>query len=118
MDLKEFVSETIKQIIDGVVAAQEYGRAKGARVNPLHLPVRNSHGVMQSVNYRADVAHPVEFDVALSTSDGTQTKGGVGLIVGILTLGSSGQSKNDNEVVSRVKFTIPVVLPTEKDDAK
>lgn len=115
MELKEFVAETIKQLIDGVLAAQEYGRKNRARVNPMHLPVRDAHGGVHSLTFRSDIAHPVEFDVAVSTAEGTQTKGGVGIVVGPIALGSQGQSKKGNESVTRIKFTIPVVLPTEKE---
>jgi hypothetical protein len=115
MNLKEFVADTLKQIIDGVTEAQEYGRQKDARVNPLHLPVRDQNGGVHSVIFRADVAHPVEFDVAVTAAEERQAKGGVGVIIAGWTLGASGQSKAGNEHVSRIKFTIPVVLPTSKE---
>ena len=115
MNLKEFVADSLKQIIDGVVEAQAYGKEKDARVNPLHLPVRDKQGGVHSVNYRQDVAHPIEFDVAVTTSQGTETKGGVGVIIAGWTLGATGKSDKGNEHVSRIKFTIPVVLPTIKE---
>ena len=34
MDLREFVSQTLGQIIEGVKAAQEAAKAHGAEVNP------------------------------------------------------------------------------------
>src|SRR5947209_8347157 len=114
MELRDFVSETLKQIIDGVIDAQAYGREKGARVNPLDLPVRNETGGVQSRMYARDVAHSIDFDVAVTTTEGKQTKGGIGVVAGIFALGSQGQSNANGESVSRIKFTIPVVLPTEK----
>ena len=34
MDLKDFVSETLKEIISGVEEAQEYAKKHGAVINP------------------------------------------------------------------------------------
>src|SRR5206468_4316360 len=107
MNLKEFVADTLKQIIDGVVEAQAYGKEKDARVNPLHLPVRDVKGDVHSVLFRQDIPHPVEFDVAVTASDEKQTKAGVGVIIAAWTLGASGQSRSGNEHVSRIKFIIP-----------
>lgn len=35
MKLDQFVSETLKQIIDGVCTAQKYAEQKGAFINPV-----------------------------------------------------------------------------------
>lgn len=35
MNLDDFVSETLKQIIKGVVVAQEFGNTCNAKVNPI-----------------------------------------------------------------------------------
>ena len=34
LQLRDFVTETIKHVIDGVVTAQEYAKSKNAVVNP------------------------------------------------------------------------------------
>jgi hypothetical protein len=114
MELKDFVSTTIKQILDGVIAAQEYGSGKSARVNPRNLPVRNNEGEITSTIYRSDVEHNIEFDVVVTTTEGSQTKSGLGVFVGSVGLGAQGQSSVDNQSVSRIKFSIPVVFPSEK----
>jgi hypothetical protein len=69
MKLEDFVSETLKELIDGVKTAQKHAVSKGARVNP-HSPVNR------------DNQQTVEFDVAVTTTAGTQTKGGIGVFVG------------------------------------
>ncbi len=56
-------------------------------------------------------AQMINFDVALTVTEGTGTKGGIGVVTGIFTLGSAGQSEAESSTVSRVKFAIPVVLP-------
>ena len=34
MELREFVAETLKQVVDGIAGAQAYTSQKGATVNP------------------------------------------------------------------------------------
>jgi hypothetical protein len=56
----------------------------------------------------------IHFDVAISIEQGTETKGGIGLVVGAVTLGSQGKSDTSNTSQSRIQFTIPMALPTSK----
>jgi hypothetical protein len=54
----------------------------------------------------------LEFDVAVTAQEGTATKGGIGVFAGAIGLGSQGQSTAANQTVSRIKFAVPVLLPT------
>lgn len=106
MDLREFVSQTLGQIIEGVKAAQEAAKAHGAEVNP---PMRRGteSGMTASGKYSRDV----DFDVALTVTEGTGTKGGIGIVAGAFALGSTGQSTAQNSSVSRVQFSVPIAFP-------
>lgn len=46
MKLDDFVAETLKQIIRGVVVAQEYGSTQNAKVNPSTAVV--NHNIVSS----------------------------------------------------------------------
>jgi hypothetical protein len=111
MDLKEFVAETLTQIIDGVKEAQRRTEAvEGTSVNP-HLsapPELARYGIL---NAGGNVAQVIQFDVALTAMEGTGTKGGIGVVAGVFNLGSAGQSQTENSSVSRVKFSVPLALP-------
>jgi len=113
MDLKEFVAETITQIVEGVKDAQSRAKQHGARVNP-HLTTSADlavkHGILIASGSAAQL---VGFDVAITAKEGTETKGGIGIVVGAFALGSTGQSKEEGSAVSRVKFCVPLVLPEE-----
>ena len=63
LQLRDFVAETIKQVIDGVAAAQQHAVKKGAVVNP--RPSRYNTP-LQSIS----------FDVAVTAAKGTKTQGG------------------------------------------
>ena len=112
MDLKEFVSEALVQIISGVKDAQDKAIELGGKVNPRitgSSEYASQHGFLRTAD---DPAQIVQFDVALTVTEGTGTKGGIGVFAGAINLGSSGQSSNENSSVSRVKFAVPLTLPT------
>ena len=111
MNLQDFVSETISQIVQGVVTAQKSAIEHGAHVNPRLTGTTeslSSQGLLWSGDNTAQVVH---FDVALTITEGTGTKGGIGVFAGVVNLGSTGQSKNESSSVSRVKFSVPLTLP-------
>lgn len=56
----------------------------------------------------------VEFDIALSEAKGTDTKGGIGVFLGAVGLGSQGASHGESSSNSRVKFSVPIVLPGDE----
>jgi hypothetical protein len=100
LQLRDFVAETIKQVIDGVVTAQEYATGKQATVNP--RTQRFSEPPIQSIS----------FDVAVTATKGAKTQGGVAVFAGAFGFGSKGQSEKSNETVNRIRFSVPLALPT------
>ena len=111
MELQEFVTQTLVQIVAGVKQAQVDAKKLGSEVNPhLTAPAAElgQHGFLWTGGPAAQV---VQYDVALTVLEGTGTKGGIGVFAGAVTLGSSGQSKNESTSVSRVKFSVPLTLP-------
>ncbi|WP_157273679.1 hypothetical protein [Thiobacillus denitrificans] len=111
MDLKDFVSETLQQIVEGVKAAQDSVQQSGASINPNLLgdyKEHAKHGLLLSGTGK--VAQLVQFDVALEVKEDTGTKGGIGVVAGVFALGSQGQSNTENSSLSRVKFCIPLSL--------
>ena len=112
MNLKEFVSVTIGQIIDAV---QEIKAEKGnSRVNPkprggtLHSNLHQMGFIVSSAN---ELIQQVEFDVALTVTEEKENKGGIGIFVAGVGIGGQRQSENSNSSVSRVKFKVPIALP-------
>ena len=99
LQLRDFVAETIKQIIDGVVTAQEHATGKKAIVNPLGNHYRNPDPQL------------ISFDVAVTAARGSKTQGGIAVFAGAFGLGSKGESEASNETLNRIQFSIPVRLP-------
>ena len=66
MDLKEFISETIVQIVAGVVDAQEKTKELGAKVSPAsHFSVQH-----RFLSAEGGATQIVQFDVALTAKEG------------------------------------------------
>lgn len=111
MDLREFVAQTLNQILEGVKDSQATAKELGGEVNP-HLSAPHNEMAKQGFLWTSEgAAQVVQFDVALTVTEGTGTKGGIGVFAGAVTLGSSGQSKSESSSVSHVKFGVPVILP-------
>lgn len=113
MELQEFVSRTLISVVEGVIAAQaKYDHTGDERI--INPPVRAGSDARE-VHVRGGLApQSVEFDVAVTASESTETKGGIGIHVGAFGLGSQGKSDAANTSVSRIRFTVPIMLPLQK----
>jgi hypothetical protein len=118
MQLKEFVSQTLKEIIDGVQEAQKYASSVGAKVNPI---ARIPEGMKEKMktHYWSDergsgTVEQIEFDVAVTSVDTTETQAGVGVFVAAFGLGAKNVSDSSNSLVSRIKFSVPIAHPLQE----
>ena len=113
MELKDFVSATLISIVEGVKEAQlKYDFTGGNRiVNP---PLRVSRASKEPQSLSQLAVQTVEFDVAVSTSESSHGKGGIGLFVGAIGLGAQGSTGSANAQLSRIKFHVPISLPMQK----
>ncbi len=114
MQLRDFIAQTLTQIVEGVQEAQRLAKDKGALVNPAgtHLPTRSGDPPPVVTQFGSNrFGQLIEFDVVLTTSESEQTKGGAGVFVAAIAIGSQAQLGSDNIAVNRVKFAVPLFLP-------
>lgn len=97
MTLEDFVSDTLQQVNLGVRRAQ-------------HDSKGNSAGIINPNEGFAKIEF-IDFDVAVTTIAGTESRGGIGVFVGPVGLGSQGASEASNSSINRIKFKIPVLYP-------
>jgi len=121
MDLRNFIKEALVQIALGIDDASEALGESNAIVNPRNVATGGGtkdskiYGFMVAdSNPMQQIVQSVDFDVAVSVAQGSQTKGGVGLMVGAIALGSQGKSDSSNASQSRIQFSVPMLLPTRK----
>jgi len=101
MELKAFVTETIKEIIQGVVEAQKQ--------------------VIPNVNYSSegylqiggDRFEKIEFDISVTSSETTGGEKGGGMHIKVVDFGAKSTSTNNNSSTNRIKFNVPVVFPSQ-----
>lgn len=108
MELKEFVKETITQVVDGIIEAQKITGDKGAKVNPFEALSSNSTEVyMPNRSYIG----LIKFEVALASSENREGKSGIGVWLGGIGAGTQGKIGSKDESVTNIKFSIPVDFP-------
>ena len=110
MNLEDFIKTALVEIVAGVAAARQEIRKHGGDTGSIL-----TYGATQ--NLRVDAKdrqiHEVEFDIALADASGTDTKGGIGVFLGAVGLGSQGASHGESSSNSRIKFSVPLILPGE-----
>lgn len=106
MELKEFVRQTICDIVDGVGAAQQSCEPK-ASINPDKGNMRNDN--------REEFY--IEFDVALTVIEGHEKGGGIGVNVPIVKIQGKAATSSERSKAeeSRVRFKVPVKYPRSSD---
>jgi len=116
MELKDFVSETIRSIIEGVKEAQGNAETSGALVNPGGLTRNTSNVANNSVwdNLNNVYAQPVSFDVAVTVEETAGGKGSIKILGGIVNAEAGGQGGVTSAVANKVQFTVPVMLPSQQ----
>lgn len=94
MDLQTFISEVLRQIYEGTKDSLEKGVSIPAGIGPDR------------------VGQNVEFDVAVTTVTSTSKKGGAALFVAAIGMGGQATSGASISSISRIKFSIPIRLPS------
>jgi hypothetical protein len=102
VELKMFVADALRQIVEGIAHAQDLTANSNARINP---PGVGTQGAL--------LIQMVEFDVAVTVNEDSTKKGGVGVVAGVFGIGAQGQSSTSNQSVSRIKFAVPILFPSK-----
>lgn len=115
MDLRDFTSEALKQIVDGIEDAQKYVLAKGsnAAINP--SPNSLPNGVM----YTRDPLNAIDsvtFDIATTTEEASSEQGEAKISVLSVGVNGSLDSKSISSSSSRIKFLVRVAFPTSESN--
>ena len=108
MEVKEFIKETVAQILDSVSELNETYAAKGASV--ASLGDFNYKGKW-SKHYVTEVTFDIALEVVKDKESGV---GGKLNVASIITGGSEKTSKQTDQATSKVHFALPVMFPESK----
>lgn len=116
MELKEFIKESLSQIIDAVKETQEKYKDTNVVICPDNIQeVKSGLYILDENEYdnyssRSKVQN-IDMDIAISVTEKEGNKSGLG-IAKIINAGISSENAQRNESISKIKFSIPIVLPT------
>ena len=112
MELKEFVSETIIQIVTGIKQAQDDVCQEGATINPKNAAFFDGVAItVDSVVRRVPIQN-IEFEVSLTETEGNQAGGRIGVFFGSVGVGAHATKDTGSNAMNKVKFSIPIALPS------
>lgn len=116
MELKEFIKESLSQIIDAVVDTQDKYKETNVLICPDDIQGENNNLYIRDENLyqfynRNTRVQNIEMDIAISVTEKEGNKSGLG-IAKIINAGISSENAQQNESISKIKFSIPIVLPT------
>jgi len=115
MDIREFVSSSILQVMEGVADTQERARELGGYVNPTAHSL-NANGGHIGITANSLAIYPIAFDIAVTVGGESGMEAGAKLqVASIVSIGGKGKSADKHETISRVKFSVSVTLPVDAD---
>lgn len=111
MDLKEFTKQTLLQIVEGTNEASEAIGGLGAFIPYTNVSGNGKKMWAYDEERCARYVLEVDFDVAITATETEGKNGGARLkVASLISLDAGAESKVANQVVSRVKYTLPLVL--------
>ncbi|MFH1945555.1 MAG: hypothetical protein ABIK95_08020 [Acidobacteriota bacterium] len=112
-ELKEFVQETLFQIVSGVKQAQDKIKDVGGEICPtgLHFTTIQEPRVIYKPGF--GIVQNIEFDIAVNTYKENKMQGSGGIAINVINFGAGAHRKKSKEEINKVKFSVPVLLPSK-----
>lgn len=114
MELKEFISDAITQICEGVKDAQERCDKLNAKVNP---PM-NGDSITDSISMRYRKYSKVHFNITLQSFVDNNGKSGIGVLLASMSIGTAKESSQGSSSLTSVEFSVPIALPLHVESKK
>ena len=109
MELKEFIKTAITDITEAVSELQEELK-NGTIVNP--SLTQGEHGKSLVVDNEVRMMERLYFDIAVTATEATELNGNAKAGISVFGAKVGAENKERTENVSRLTFSLPLVLPT------
>ena len=114
MDLKEFVTATPPDVLEGIKDAQKL-ETIGESVAP-NMIGGHQYAADSGVSHSSRITSTtVRFDVAVTAEEKSDIAGKLGMKVSVMGIGLEAGGSQDqalrNSSVSRIQFSIPIIMP-------
>lgn len=116
MELKDFVKETLIQIVQGISEAQDALADTDCAINPCET--KNGDYATAYIKNKSRIVQDVDFNIALTSSTNSENKTGVGVLLGSIGLGGNQTSTDGNTSNTNISFSVPVVFPSVDNNNK
>lgn len=113
MVLKEFIKDTVTQIADAVTELNGGTSKFNLVVNPIVSIGGINKGTLH-IGRQECVLTNIEFNLSLTTSENKGSDAKVGVFASVIGVGASSNENAQNEIVSKIKFSLPILLPTKE----
>lgn len=111
MELKEFITQTLININQGIIDAQEQTKESGIVINPKNIKKRDSN-IFEVCNGNSAPIQEIEFNIVVNVTEGKDSKIAVGAFTGMLSGGVSNTNQNNSSTQTTIKFNLPVKFPS------
>ena len=108
MELNEFITETLVQITNRVIEAQELIKNTGAYINPEGL--HSGENLEPGYDGRFRHVQKVKMSVAVVVTENSENKAGIG-VLSVFSIALSTKSSDINSITNRIEFEIPISVP-------
>ena len=109
MELKEFIKTAITDITEAVSELQDELK-NGTIVNP--SLTQGEHGKSLVVDNEVRMMERLNFDIAVTATEATELNGNAKAGISVFGAKVGAENKERTENVSRLTFSLPLVLPT------
>jgi hypothetical protein len=114
MDLEHFIRDVLKGVMAGIAGVDSDAKQLRAIVNPPRFQEACEDyqiGDKPKLERVAQI-HNIDFDVAVTVESADCSDAGARIAVMGVGVGGKLEATNKNSSVSRVKFSLPVILPS------
>ncbi|MGH6668636.1 hypothetical protein R3O55_012735 [Bacteroides hominis] len=112
MELKDFIKDTVSQIAEAVTELNGETSIP-MTVNPAKTEFLNGKQFL-NMGFSKSYLTNIDFDLTLSLSEGKGNNAKVGVFASVIGIGASSNENAKNESISKIKFTLPVLLPMKE----
>lgn len=127
MELREFIKSSLVDVARGIMDASEALKDTNAIISPDDFEMISEHsstfGRTLTSRVRSNiqatrVVHKVDFDIAVVVDETDKTQAGVKISVMSIGLNGGGESTSKAGSTSRIKFSVPVVMPSSQSEQR
>lgn len=111
MEIKDFISNAISEIVAGIEKAADDLKNKGVLINPI-VDLNGFVNTSETATRSGRKVQQIEMSIAVTIGDSVNSGGKIGLnVLGFGADLETGNNIQTNNSVSSIKFYIPIAFP-------